>query len=233
MFGICSRHDTTRHDGPERRLGRRGFVVGGLALAALPLARARADGPTPVALTAQDQADLKRVVAYLNGISTMTAQFSQIAANGAIAYGKLWLDRPWRMRIQYNPPSPILLIADRFYVYYIDQKLEQVQEIGLKSTPAWFLLRDQIRFGDDLTITRFDRLPNRIVFTVVEKAHSDVGQLTLVFRDKPMALLQWTVLDQQDKTTTVLLSQEQFGMALDPKLFQYHNPYADSQDSKP
>jgi hypothetical protein len=46
------------------------------------------------------------------------------------------------------------------------------------------------------------------------------------FGDQPLSLRQWTIVDQQHHTTTVSLSQEQFGMALDPKLFVYQAPYA-------
>jgi len=57
--------------------------------------------------------------------------------------------------------------------------------------------------------------------TVVESAQPDVGSLTLVLNENPLALRQWIVVDQQGKTTSVTLSGLQFGMALDPRLFQY------------
>ena len=60
------------------------------------------------------------------------------------------------MRFEFDPPSPILLIADRFYVYYVDKQLAEMSKVGLKSTPAWFLLRDPITF-DDLVVNRFER----------------------------------------------------------------------------
>ena len=66
------------------------------------------------------------------------------------------MERPGRMRFQYDPPIPILLIADRFYVYYIDTQLAEMPKVGLKSTPAWFLLRVPISF-DDLIVTGFAR----------------------------------------------------------------------------
>jgi outer membrane lipoprotein-sorting protein len=180
--------------------------------------------PRPVALTAQDQTDLQRIAAYLNGITTMYAKFQQYSANGGTASGQLWIERPGRMRFEYNPPSPILLLADRFYVYYIDKQLAEVQQVGLQSTPAWLLLRDPVTF-DDLIVTGFERGPDLLQVTVFEKAHPDKGSLTMVFGDTPLALSQWTIVDAQRRTTTVVLSDEEFGMALDPSLFVYSNPY--------
>lgn len=192
----------------------------------MPLAAlSRAAVPPPSAmLTPQDAVDLRRVAAYLNGIRTMTARFRQISSGG-VASGSLWLARPGRMRFEYDPPSPILLIADRFYVYYVDKQLAEMSKVGLKSTPAWFLLRDPISF-DDLIVTRFERGANGLAVTVVEPAEPDNGSLTMVFGSDSLALRQWTIIDQQRKTTTVSISDTQFGVALDPELFVYQDPFA-------
>jgi len=132
------------------------------------------------------------------------------------------------MRFEYDLPSPILLLADRFYVYFVDKELAQMSKVGLKSTPAWLLLRDPITF-DDLVVTRFERGANTLRFTVVERNDPDIGSLTMVFSDRPLALRQWSIVDQQRKTITVSLYNEQFNIALDPKLFVYQDPYAASR----
>jgi len=158
----------------------------------------------------------------------MYAKFRQVAPGGGIATGQLWMARPGRMRFEYDPPTQILLLADMFYVYYIDKELIQMTKVGLKSTPAWLLLRDPITFSD-LIVTRFERAANTVRVTVVEKTEPDNGSLTMVFSDNPLALRQWSIIDQQRKTTTVSLYDERFGMALDPKLFVYQDPYAASR----
>ena len=204
---------------------RRSFVSVTLAVATTPfaaLARAAAP-PTAVAMTPQDAADLRRISAYLNGIQTMTARFRQHSSGGG-AGGSLWLARPGRMRFEYDPPSPILLIADRFYVYYVDKQLAEMSKVGLKSTPAWFLLREPITF-DDLVVTWLERGANGLGVTVVDPAEPDNGSLTMLFTNQP-ALRQWTIVDQQRKTTTVSISDVQFGVALDPELFVYRDPFA-------
>ncbi len=177
--------------------------------------------PTPAALTQADTLELQRMAAYLNGIHTMTARFRQVADNGAISEGKLWVARPGRMRFEYDPPNPITLLADSTNVYYWDKELSQVSKYELRSTPAWFLLRDPISFGSDVTVTSLQRVATTVGATVVENAQPDAGSLTLVFTENPLTFRQWIVVDQQGKTTTVTLDDVQFGMALDPTLFQY------------
>jgi outer membrane lipoprotein-sorting protein len=205
---------------------RRSFVSVTLAVATTPFALARAAAPpTAAAMTPQDAADLRRISAYLNGIQTMTARFRQHSSGGGAASGSLWLARPGRMRFEYDPPSPILLIADRFYVYYVDKQLAEMSKVGLKSTPAWFLLREPVTF-DDLVVTRLERGANGLGITVVDPTEPDNGSLTMLFTSQPPALRQWTIVDQQRKTTTVSLSDVQFGVALDPELFVYRDPFA-------
>jgi outer membrane lipoprotein-sorting protein len=202
------------------------LAAGLILMAGLAAAPSRAEpAPQPIALTQQDRADLQRIAAYLNGITTMYARFDQYSAHGGTAAGQVWMERPGRMRFEYNPPSPILLIADRFYVYYVDKQLAEMQKIGLKSTPAWLLLRDPITF-DDLVVTGFTRGADLLQVTVVEKANPDGGSLTMSFSQRPLALRQWTIVDAQRRATTVILAGQQFGMALNPELFTYQDPFA-------
>jgi outer membrane lipoprotein-sorting protein len=187
--------------------------------------QASAAPPAPVALTSQDSAELQKIATYLDGIHTMTARFQQATQKGGAATGEVWLARPGKMRFQYDPPNELLLLADAFYLYSWDPDLKQMSKVGLKSTPAWFLLREPISFTDGVTVTRFEHSGNTVRVTVVETAEPDAGSLTMVFSDNPLTLQQWTVIDQRGGVTNVSLSQEQYGMALDPKLFQYHAPY--------
>jgi outer membrane lipoprotein-sorting protein len=206
---------------------RRCRALGAVLVLLVPTVAAAA-APTPAVLTPQDALALQRFAGYLNGIRTMTARFQQIANNRGVSTGKLWVARPGRMRFEYDPPNPIRLLADSTYVYYWDDDLKQASKYELRSTPAWFLLRDPVSFGADVTVTAVQRAGTTVGVTVVENAQPDAGSLTLVFTENPLTLRQWIVVDQQGKTTTVTLSDLQFGMALDPMLFQYQSLFTGS-----
>jgi outer membrane lipoprotein-sorting protein len=196
-----------------------------LLLLAAPQSATAAPPPPPAPLTAQDTAELQKIAAYLDGIHTMTAHFQQATASGGAATGSLWVSRPGKMRFQYDPPNQLLMLADAFYIYSWDPDLKQMTKVGLKSTPAWFLLRQPVSFTDGVVVTRFEHSGNTVRVSVVESAEPDAGSLTMVFSDNPLTLRQWTVVDQRGKVTNVALTDIQYGMALDPKLFQYHDPY--------
>jgi len=196
-----------------------------LLLLTAPREAMAAPPPPPAALTPLDTAELQKIAVYLDGIHTMTAHFQQATASGGAAIGSLWLSRPGKMRFQYDPPNELLLLADAFYIYSWDPDLKQMTKVGLKSTPAWFLLRQPISFTDGVVVTRFEHNGNTARVSVVQSAEPDAGSLTMVFSENPLALRQWTVVDQRGRVTNVALTDIQYGMALDPKLFQYHDPY--------
>ena len=177
-----------------------------------------------VQFTPQDQADLARIQAYLNGIRSLKARFMQIAPNGATSGGTVWLERPGRMRFQYDPPSPLLLVAGHGLVVFHDASLNQTSNIPLGQTPLGILLSDNIRLSGDVTVTGIQRLPNQLRITLLRTTAPGEGSLTLVFSENPLVLRQWTVLDAQRQSTTVTLYDVQPGGHFDPKLFEFVDP---------
>jgi outer membrane lipoprotein-sorting protein len=112
--------------------------------------------PTPAlaALPTAPDADLERIEAYLNDLSTLRSDFVQINPDGGRVTGQLYYERPDKMRLDYDPPSDILIISDGLQLIYYDRKLEQVSHLFIGSTPLGFLLSDDIRLSGDVTVTR-------------------------------------------------------------------------------
>ena len=185
-----------------RRMKRRALLILSSALLA-SLADARAQ--PRFELTPQDRTDLARIETYLDGLRTLKAHFLQVAPSGAITQGTVWLERPGRMRFQYDPPSPLLLVAGHGLVVFHDSSLNQTSNILLSQTPLGILLADHVRLQGDVTVTAMQRLPGQIQVSLIRTASPGDGTLTLIFADSPLALQQWTVLDAQRQETRVTL----------------------------
>ena len=186
-----------------------------------PLA-ARAQGtaqPTP-----QDAADLARIEAYLNGIHTLQAHFLQVAPDGAMSQGTAWLERPGRMRFQYDPPAPFLLVAAHGNLTFEDRSIQQISNVPLGLTPLGILLADHVSLSGNVKVTEFQRLPGQLQVTLVRAGSPQDGSLTLLFTENPLTLRQWTVLDAQRRETRVTLYNVEQGINLDPKLFEFIDP---------
>lgn len=179
----------------------------------------RAAPPRAAALSPQDQADLTRVQDYLNGIRTLQSRFQQFSPDGGVASGTIYLQRPGKMRIVYDEPVPVVIVADGKEVYYWDKKLQQLQQIGVEDTPAWFLLRPEIKLSGDVTVTAFRHDPGVLRIAMTATKSPDQGSLTVVMSERPLELRQWTVIDPQQKQVTVTLEEPHYGVQLDPNLF--------------
>jgi outer membrane lipoprotein-sorting protein len=200
---------------------RRRMLAGAAALAALAAWRvpAHAASARAAALSGPDQADLKRVQDYLNDIKTLQSRFEQFTPEGGTAAGTIYLQRPGKMRIVYDDPVPVLIVSDGWQVYYWDKKLEELSQIGVKDTPAWFLLRPEITLGGDVTVTGFERNAGALRIAMAETKDADQGNLTVVMSDHPLELRQWKVVDAQQKPVTVVLQDPHYGGQLNPSLF--------------
>ena len=176
-------------------------------------------------LTKQDVADLVRIERHLNGIKTMQARFLQISSDGSYSEGMIHLSRPGRMRIEYDPPNPIMVIADGSSLIYVDKEMKQATAVLLSLTPADLLLRENLSLSsEEILITGFKRSPGIIRVSLVKAVSPLDGQLTLVFSDMPLELRKWAVNDAQGVKTTVSLLGSRFGIKVDKTLFDYEMP---------
>lgn len=178
----------------------------------------------PAQLSAEQKADLARVEAYMNGIRTLRSDFLQTAGNGATAQGFIAIQRPGKMRIEYAPPSPNLIVTNGSFLVYVEKALKQASYIPLDSSLAGFLVRETIKLSGDVTVTAFEKEKGAIRVTLAQTDEREAGQLTLVFSDAPLQLRQWNVVDSQGQTTRISLMDPQFGVPVDPKLFGWDRP---------
>lgn len=178
--------------------------------AALGSPAAMADA-TPATLSQADQTDLTRIEAYLNSLTTMESRFLQFSEQG-VAEGRIFLDRPQHLRIEYSPPIPVLMVASDIILMFHDTDLQQTTFLPVSETPAGFLLDDEIKLGGDLTVTEFERGASTFRVTVVETDSPASGSVSLTFEDKPLRLAKWRVIDAQGAHVEVALMEPRFGV---------------------
>ena len=175
--------------------------------------------------TAQSSPLATKVENYLNQINTLRARFSQIAPDGSMTTGELMLQRPGRMRLDYDPPSGVLLIApgDWRLIFY-DASIKQVNVIPIDQTPLGFLLEDRVTLSGDVEVVDQKSQGSEVGLTLVRTAEPDQGNVTLIFSAEPLELRRWVVVDAQGLSTHVLLESLEYDSALDPDLFHWRDP---------
>lgn len=172
-------------------------------------------------LSAQDQVWANQAQTWINNLTTLQAKFQQIAPDGQRSTGTVWIKKPGRIRFEYNKPSQLLLVANDGKMVFHDAEVGQTTTIPLDQSPLGLLLKPQLSFSGDVTVTNF-MPPNNGLFqiTVVRTASPSDGSLTLVFNQNPIMLKAWRVIDAQGRTTMVDLYDLQPGVSVKNKLFK-------------
>jgi outer membrane lipoprotein-sorting protein len=179
--------------------------------------------PAPKTTTAFDtkqRATLDRVSLYLSSVQTMVGNFVQVGPDGGKTQGTFYIQKPGKVRFEYNPPTPIDIIADGSSVVVRDRNLATQDLYPLSQTPLRYLLADRIdilRDTDVISVTSDDTF----VTVVIEEKQLVVGtsRLMIMFDAKDLALKQWTVTDPQGLDTTVAVFNLDATKKPDPNLF--------------
>jgi len=174
----------------------------------------------PSAFDAKQRALLDRISAYLSGVQTMVGKFVQVGPDGGRTEGAFYMQKPGRVRFEYNPPSPIDIISDGSSVVVRDRKLATQDLYPLSQTPLRYLLADRINLLRDTDVVSVSA-DDSFVTVVIEQKQLFVGtdRLMIMFDAKDLTLKQWTVTDPQGFDTTVAVYNLDSTKKPDPNLF--------------
>lgn len=163
---------------------------------------------------------VRRVEGYLNNLKSVSARFIQISSNGGLSEGNVSIQRPGQMRFEYDPPVPIVMIANGATLLYFDKKLKQSTYLPLWKTPLWFLIREKVELHKDIQILRAQESDSTIQLELKAEGESDGTQMTLLFSDNPISLRKWEVVDAQGITTQVSLINPIYDTTIDEAIFK-------------
>ena len=199
-----------------RRMG----VVFGVLLAAHLVA---GPGEAPVqraTFDATQKAALDKISAYLNTIHVLKSGFMQLGPEGQIDQGEFLLAKPGKLRFEYNPPTPTLIVATGGNIYIKNGRLNTVDRYSISDTPLALLLSDNVDLKSNQAVTGIDIRPDALVVHArTFNNRQQQGVITMVFSNPQIELRQWTVKDNQGGTTMVALRNPEPGAAVDEALF--------------
>jgi outer membrane lipoprotein-sorting protein len=170
--------------------------------------------------TAQQSADLDRVSAYLNSIKTMRGGFTQIGPQGQVDQGKFYILKPGKIRFDYDPPNPTLVISDGLSIAVYNTRLNTANRYPLTGTPLNLLLSDHLDLKKSSVITGVQHSPGQLIVTGRASDRNATGNITIVFTNPTLELRQWTIVDAQGLPTTVSINNVQQGVPLPESAFK-------------
>lgn len=193
-----------------RRNGRQAMLVLALMVAGIgAAATAFGNAGDPVS----------KAEAWFDGISTMQADFTQVASDGTSATGKLHLRRPHRMKIIYDLDEPLILLTTPVWLHVDRPEDKRVTSYPIRETPLSLILREKVQLRSSDFETRHTVRNGVTEIMLIRDTGEGAGELTLEFTNKPFVLRKWTIRDAADVTTTVTLQNMKFGHSYENKFF--------------
>ena len=182
---------------------------------------AAAPPSTATGFNATQRTQIDKVSAYLSSIQQLVGDFVQVGPDGSRIRGEFYIQKPGKVRFDYEPPSRIEIIADGQSVVVRDRKLATQDLYPLSQTPLRFLLSERIDLLKETNIVGV-RADDTFVTITIEETQPLVGtsRLMMMVGAKDFKLKQWTITDPQGYDTTVAVSNLDNSKRPDPSLFK-------------
>lgn len=180
-----------------------------------------AAAPTKAFVPIEPSVAIQKANDYFNAASTMIGDFVQIGADGKRSEGKIFVQRPGKLRFEYAQPATLEIVADGLSVAVHDRKTATKDIYFISQTPLKFLLKDHVDLTSDVNIVDVTSDPNAVTIVVEDKStFGGTSRIKLVFDPAKFTLKQWQITDPQGYETLVSLFNIDLSKKPDPNLFQ-------------
>lgn len=158
---------------------------------------------------------------WLQNLNHGQARFTQIDYKGRQLNGTFYINRPGRLRFEYDQPITDHIVADGVMIYFYDGDSEQFSSAPIGMTLADFILRPDIRMDQTVKVESVRERDGMVEIALSQKDQPGTGELILSFTKAPFALKSWRIIDAQGLTTDIILSNLTRPTSLDPRLFVF------------
>jgi outer membrane lipoprotein-sorting protein len=175
-------------------------------------------------LSEEQRSAIQQITGYFNGMRTLQGAFMQVGPKGHISTGVFHIAKPGRMRFEYAPPNPFVVVADGTWVTIKNNAKDTADQYPLSATPLRLVLAEQVDLLSEAEILSVDQVDGMTTVTLEDKDQLVPGHLVLIFDEEREELQQWIIVDGQGRRTTISLTEMVAGIDPDPGLFQLDLP---------
>jgi outer membrane lipoprotein-sorting protein len=187
-------------------------------LLTLALAASAALAFTAPATTAPSEA-AQNIANHFSGVKTLTGEFVQFGPKGEQTGGKFFIERPGKIRFNYEKPSPIRVVADGKSVVINNKKLDTWDMYTLDKTPLKLLLAEKISLTDG-KVKDVREEADLTTIVLADKSVFGDSKISMMFDPNNYDLRQWTITDAKGLDTTVMIFNVEEGVKIDPGMFK-------------
>ena len=166
--------------------------------------------------------EIEKIKKYLNNISSLKSDFTQISGDGSITYGTIFMKKPDKFRIVFHKPQNEILVSDGKKIALINKKINTISMYSIDQIPFNFLLSEHISFKNYI-ISETTNKNNILSFKVSEKTQNG-KKIKLIFEKKPLNLKKWEIEDSQGNLIQISLSNLSTNITLENRKFLIVDP---------
>ena len=169
--------------------------------------------------SAEKTNSILKVENFFKNLKTLEANFIQVSPSGKTSEGKIFLDLPGKLRIDYNQPNNILITTKGFWIVIQNRELKSTNNIPLNQTPFSILLENKINVNNKDLILELKKKLGIIEVKVKLAKNKQAGELILEFSEKPFLLKKWIISNVVGDETTVLIQNAKYNQKLPFTIF--------------
>ena len=169
---------------------------------------------------AAQSVNVSAINAYLTALTSAQGAFRQTNPNGSVQTGRFYLQKPGKIRFEYDRPAGAMVIADGTWVGVFDPKSNRnPTRYPLAKTPLSLLLRSDLSLAEPGLVLGAVRDADGTEITVVDPRAPKDGRLVMTFSEDPVALAGWTTIAKTGQRTRVAITSLRTGVPLERSLF--------------
>ena len=156
---------------------------------------------------------------FFQNLNTLNADFIQVSPSGNVSNGKIYLDLPGKLRIDYENPKNLLITCQGFWIVIQDRDAKTTNQIPVKSSPFGVLLENKSLLNNENIKTEFSIKAGIVSLKINGQNNDKQGSLVLEFSENPFSLKKWIIQDSLGENTTVLIQNAKYNNELSHLLF--------------
>ena len=168
--------------------------------------------------------DVMMAESYLKSLGSARARFVQTTHDGTQLVGTFYLQRPGKLKFEYDDPIKDFVVADGFFIYFYDAELGEQTNAPIGQTLADFFLRKDLSLNEDVKVESVKRKGGFLQVELTQRSDPEAGSLTLGLKEGPLSLSKWRIVDAQGLITEIELFYLKTDIKHPSNLFVYADP---------
>ena len=168
-----------------------------------------------ITTTSVTAVDLNTIEAYLNSVQTLKAKFIQINNDGSQSSGMIWLEKPGKLRFEYDEPSSLLVVSNSGFTAVIDRLSNTPpQRYFTKNIPLSFMVEENVNLSEKEISFALTESEDTIQLDIFKDRLESERELSIKFNIDPFTISGWTVQTPTGENITVNLLDTEFNLKL-------------------